>query len=83
MGRLARPQLSEKSTKAMVAIRVANCDATFYELQHLSRVAVRSEDCFYMRSRCGLERRSMPKRLDRHINSITNEHDPTSRVGIQ
>jgi hypothetical protein len=64
MERLSRPQLSEISTEAVIASRVADCVATLYWFQRLIHAAVRSEDCFYIRSRCGLERRSMPKRPD-------------------
>jgi hypothetical protein len=60
MERLSRPQLSDKSTKAGIAIRVADCVAPLYWSRRLFHAAVRSEDCFYIRSRCGLERRSMP-----------------------
>jgi hypothetical protein len=51
---LSRAQLSDKSTKAFIASRVADCDATLYLPQRLFHAAVRSEDCFYIRSRCGL-----------------------------
>jgi hypothetical protein len=48
-----KSQLSEKSTKAVIAIRVADCAATQYWFQRLFHAAVRSEDCFCIRSRCG------------------------------
>jgi hypothetical protein len=62
------PHLPDKSSKAGIAIRIADCVAPLYWSRRLFHAAVRSEDCFYIRSRCGITENFIPKRLNGTAN---------------